>query len=173
MKKGNGTNVLGDFNISTNLGVSAEFNTGPLEHKTTLQADSYFDQSNALDAALGVTLVTPTYLLTHEVTLPINDENRFSLMAGLGVRNLGTETYLQYQATAGFESDSFGTRIKVGSNGAISDDLPIWMPGSERMATLSIGQDIIPNGLWLNLDGQQSFENAGEYQLVGGLGARY
>jgi hypothetical protein len=168
-----GRELTADFNISTRLGIGAEYQTGPVSHRTALEAWSFFDQADGLDASQGVAFRTPSLLLSHRLEAPLGAGVVGNANVGIGYRDLGTNQYWIYTGGVGIDSTRTGTRIDVGSTGAITNDTPIWLPGSERMGRFTFSQDILGDRLQMNVQGQQSFETLNNHQVTFGIGGRF
>jgi len=169
---GNESGEVFDYNVAAQYGLGAEYRTGPIRHNTSVLFQTAIDQANAIDAGQGVHLFTPTILMQHRLTADLGSGVEGNLMFGIGYRDLGTDDYWQYTAGAGINSTNTGTSLQIGSTGAISDDLPLWVPGSERVGTMTFRQNITPN-LYLSADGNQSFETINNHSLMFNLGGRF
>ena len=137
----------------------AHYNTGNIRHTTGVTFDSTIDQADALDGAEGVAVITPTTLITHEMEIPVADQQRINTLLGLGHRDLGTSRYATYDVEIGYTNDRTGTHILLGSEGAINNNTPMWLPGSERVGQIGFRQNLVGEHLQLNVNGSQSFEN--------------
>jgi len=162
-----------DYNINAQYGVRAHYNTGNIRHTTGVTFDSTIDQADALDGAQGVTVITPTTLITHEMEIPIVDQSRINTLLGVGFRDLGTARYATYDAEIGYTNDRTGTHFYVGSEGAINNDTPIWLPGSERVGQVGFRQNLVGEHIQLNVTGSQSFENRNNRTLFVGVTGRF
>ncbi|MBI2520683.1 MAG: hypothetical protein HYV97_09705 [Bdellovibrio sp.] len=162
-----------DYNVSARYGVGTEFYTGPVHHTSTLTLQSYVDQANALDSSKGIALRTPTALWMHKIDGNLGRDVHGSLAVGLAYRDLGTDDYWQYVTEAGLDSRRTGTSVAVRTEGALSRDLPLWVPGSEHTGTLQVNQNILGDHLNLGVKGQQSFENVQNHSLFFTLGGRF
>ncbi len=162
-----------DYDVNARYGVGTEFYTGPVHHTSTLTLQSFVDQADALDSSRGVALRTPTALWMYKIDGELGGGVHGSLGAGLAYRDLGTDDYWQYVSEAGLDSRKTGTSIALRTEGALSRDLPLWVPGSEHTGTVRVNQNILGENLNLGVMGQQSFENVGNHSLFFTLGGRF
>jgi|GEM_PF-5209301 len=162
-----------DYNISAQYGLGATYHTGPLTHDTKLTLQSTVDQKDSLDSGKGISVFTPTALLTHTVSANFNPYTKGSLTVGLGYRDLGTDDYWQYLTEARLQSEKTGTSVAVKTQGALSPDLPLWVPGSEHTGTVQVQQDIFGKHLNVGVQGNQSFETLGNHSLFFTLGGNF
>lgn len=162
-----------DYNVNAQYGVRAHYNTGNIRHTTGVTFDSTIDQADALDGAQGIAVITPTTLITHEMEISVADQQRINTMLGLGFRDLGTSRYATYDAEIGYTNERTGTHFFVGSEGAISNNTPMWLPGSERVGQVGYRQNLVGEHLQLNVTGSQSFENRRNNMLMVGITGRF
>ncbi|TNF00731.1 MAG: hypothetical protein EP326_06050 [Deltaproteobacteria bacterium] len=162
-----------DYNVNAQYGVRAHYSTGNIRHTTGVTFDSALDQADALDGAQGVTVITPTTLITHEMEIPVAEQTRINTLLGVGFRDLGTARYATYDAEIGITNERTGTHFYVGSEGAINNNTPIWLPGSERVGQIGFRQNLVGEHLQLNVTGSQSFENRNNNMLMVGITGRF
>ncbi|HAZ12245.1 MAG: hypothetical protein A2X86_03320 [Bdellovibrionales bacterium GWA2_49_15] len=162
-----------DYNVSARYGLGTEFYTGPVHHTSTLTAQTFVDQANALDSSQGIALRTPTVAWMHRIDGNLGRDVHGSLGVGLTYRDLGTDDYWQYVTEAGLDSRRTGTSVALRTEGALSRDLPLWVPGSEHTGTLQVNQRIFGDHLNVGVKGQQSFENVQNHSLFFTLGGHF
>jgi hypothetical protein len=170
---GNDNENNGDFNLNAQYGVRAHYRTGPVRHTTSLTFDSALDQADAIDGGQGVAVITPTTLITHEAEVSLSDQVKLNAMLGLAIRDLGTSTYVTYDSEVGISNNGTGTSLYIGSEGAVSNDTPLWLPGSERMGTIGLQQNVIGEHFQVNVMATQSFENRHNNMVVAGISGRF
>ncbi|MCO4792827.1 MAG: hypothetical protein KC493_03885 [Bacteriovoracaceae bacterium] len=170
---GNERESNSDYNVNAQYGVRAHYRTGPVRHTSSVTFDSTIDQADAIDGGQGVAVITPTTLVTHEVEVPIADQTRLNAMLGLAFRDLGTTSYVTYDSEVGITNDRTGTSFVVGSEGALSNNTPMWLPGSERVGTIGFRQNLVGEHVQLNVTGVQSFENRNNNMFMAGISGRF
>lgn len=155
-----------DGSLTFKKGVDVKYKTGEnSRHRTIFGIQSNLGDKNASDKSQGLGHRADTYYLSHATQVKLSKNVNAKFMAGLFFRNLGPENkYLQYRVNSEFDFTKSGTRLNIGSEGAIQNSTPIWLPGSERVGMVGVDQKLPIQGvfqgrqLYISARGQQSLE---------------
>ncbi len=162
-----------DYDIRARYGLGTEFYTGSIHHTSTLTAQTFVDQASSLDSSKGIAIQTPSVLWMHRIDGDLGRDVHGSLGVGLAYRALGTDDYWQYVGEASLDAKRTGTTVDLHTEGALTRDLPLWVPGSEHTGTLQVNQSLLGEQLYVGAKGQQSFTNVENHALFFTLGGQF
>ena len=164
--------VNSDYNIDGQVGLSADYRTGPLWHRTSLIGQFQFDQAHANNGNAPA-VILPTVSLTHDMYFKLADEVVGNVGGGVTMYNLGTGQYLTYNGHLGVDSQRTGTSLLVESTGRITNDTPFWLPDAQHMGSIQARQNIFGEHLYVGVEGRQSFDVLNNNYLGFTIGGRF